>query len=101
MSAKPLTQKLRDDTAEHLTQARRMATEVRALLGDPEKLLPESSIMLACLDAQAERLSTELVAFDAILTARSQMAQALLAVYREIHGADPPSDYVFPVYIPN
>lgn len=96
--------KLRDDTATHLEQARRMARDVRAMLGDLDdqsNRARDGRMLLGCLDAQAERLSAELVAWDAILTARHQMGAAVQAAFRDIYGADPPDDYVFPVHIPN
>jgi Flp pilus assembly protein TadB len=96
--------KLRDDTATHLEQARRMAREVRTMLGGLDEQsgrARDGRMLLACLDAQAERLAAELVAWDAILTARQQMGAAVQAAFRDIYGADPPVDYVFPVHIPN
>lgn len=99
-----MPQKLRDQTAAQLEQARRMAREVRAMLGDLDdqsNRARDGRMLLACLDAQAERLAAELVAWDAMLTARSHMGAAVQAAFRDIYGADPPGDYVFPVYIPS
>lgn len=99
-----MVQKIRDDAAKNFEQARRMAREVRATLGDLDQqstATRDGRLLMACLDAQAERLAGELVGWDAILTAQARMGTNVQAAFRDIYGCDPPGDYVFPVYLPN
>ncbi|MDQ8700585.1 hypothetical protein [Hyphomicrobium sp. LHD-15] len=57
-------------------------------------------MLLASIEADVARQAAELVALDAIVGARAQMGRAMQVAYREIYGADPPGNYVFPVPIP-
>ncbi len=103
---------LRDRTVASLAHARYMAGNLRGQLADMEARLGavafreseraiEGRLLLASIEADVERQAAELVALDAIVTARAQMGRAMQAAYREIVGVDPPGDYVFPVPIPN
>lgn len=103
---------LREQTVASLARARWMVdsmrdqlTEMEARLGPDafrtSKRALDGRMLLACIEADVERQSAELVAYEAIVAARAQMGRAMQAAYQNIYGEDPPGDYVFPVPVSN
>ena len=103
---------LRERIAASLSHTRRIASELRARVADIEARLgadkfqtssstKEVRMLLACIEADVERQSVELLALETIVVARTRMGERLQNAFREIHGCELPHSYVFPVPIPN